>query len=142
GLVMLVVVIFERFLRHMRREGVVGIGKVGKREGHGVMSENDGRQLLTETLIEGSNALKHLNLPDRPIRRSRPGYGSFRREISGSVVSVPASVTCCRARRMRIGAAAGGCHEYRNRDCERRRRLAAGGKTARCGVATVRAGEA
>src|SRR5579872_758019 len=34
GLVMLVVVKFQRFLRHMRREGVVGIGKVGEREGH------------------------------------------------------------------------------------------------------------
>ena len=59
GLMMLVVVKFERFLRHMRREGVIGIGKVGKREGHGVMSENDGRRLLTGTLIEGSIALKN-----------------------------------------------------------------------------------
>ena len=40
----------------------MGIGKVGKREGHGVMSDNDGRRGLTGTLIEGSIALKHRNL--------------------------------------------------------------------------------
>ena len=39
GLVVFVVVKFQRLLRHMRGEGIVGIGKVGKREGHGVMSE-------------------------------------------------------------------------------------------------------
>jgi hypothetical protein len=39
GLVMLVVMIFQRFLGHMRRKGVMGIGQIGKRKGHGVMSE-------------------------------------------------------------------------------------------------------
>src|ERR1700691_2056094 len=34
GLVMLVVVIFERLARHMRLEGVIGIGKRRKRESH------------------------------------------------------------------------------------------------------------
>jgi hypothetical protein len=29
---------FQRFLRHMRGKGVVGIGEVWQREGHGVMS--------------------------------------------------------------------------------------------------------
>jgi hypothetical protein len=38
GLVMLVVVIFQRFLGHMGRKGVIGIREIGKREGHGVMS--------------------------------------------------------------------------------------------------------
>ena len=38
GLMMLVVVVFQRFLRHMRSKRVIGIRKVGKREGHGVMS--------------------------------------------------------------------------------------------------------
>src|SRR5712675_857156 len=38
GLVMLVVVKFQRLLGHMRRKGVMGIGKIGKREGHGLMS--------------------------------------------------------------------------------------------------------
>src|ERR1700744_3304812 len=57
GVVMLVVVEFQRFLRHMRRKGVIGIGKVGEREGHGVMSEKSGRRWLTETFIEGSNVL-------------------------------------------------------------------------------------
>jgi hypothetical protein len=37
--VMLVVVEFQRFLGHMRGKGVVGIGEIGQREGHGVMSE-------------------------------------------------------------------------------------------------------
>src|SRR6476619_122325 len=54
GLMMLVVVICQRFLRHMGRQRVIAIRKVGKREGHGVMSENDGRRGLTGTLIEGS----------------------------------------------------------------------------------------
>jgi hypothetical protein len=57
---MLVVVKFQRFLRHIWRKGVMGIGKVGEREGHGVMSENGGRQCLTGTLIEGSNPLRHI----------------------------------------------------------------------------------
>jgi hypothetical protein len=56
--------IFQRFLGHMGCKGVIGIGQIGKRKGHGVMSENDGRTEfrrigLTETLIEGSTALKH-----------------------------------------------------------------------------------
>jgi hypothetical protein len=37
--VMLVVMEFQRFLGHMGRKGVVGIGQIGQREGHGVMSE-------------------------------------------------------------------------------------------------------
>jgi hypothetical protein len=32
------VVEFQRFLRHMRREGVMGVRQIGKREGHGLMS--------------------------------------------------------------------------------------------------------
>jgi hypothetical protein len=35
----LVVMEFQRFLGHMRGKGVVGIGQIGQREGHGVMSE-------------------------------------------------------------------------------------------------------
>jgi hypothetical protein len=35
----LVVMEFQRFLGHMGRKGVVGIGQIGQREGHGVMSE-------------------------------------------------------------------------------------------------------
>src|SRR5215212_921524 len=38
SLVMLVVMIFERFLGHMGRKGVMRVRQVGKREGHGVMS--------------------------------------------------------------------------------------------------------
>jgi hypothetical protein len=49
---------FQRFLRHIWRKRVMGIRKIGEREGHGVMSENGGRQTLTGTLIEGSNDLK------------------------------------------------------------------------------------
>src|SRR5258708_39901432 len=59
GLMMLVVMIFQRFLRHMGRKRVIGIRQIGKRKGHGVMSENDGRRGLTGTLIEGSIGLKH-----------------------------------------------------------------------------------
>ena len=36
---MLVVMVFQRFLGHMGRKGVMGIGQIGQREGHGVMSE-------------------------------------------------------------------------------------------------------
>ena len=55
SLMMLVVVIFQRFLGHMGRKGVVGIGQIGQREGHGVMSELMGDVVgLTGTLIEGS----------------------------------------------------------------------------------------
>jgi hypothetical protein len=43
---MLVVVIFQRFLGHIGLERVIGIGKVGEREGHGGMSKNDGRRGL------------------------------------------------------------------------------------------------
>jgi hypothetical protein len=32
---MLVVVIFQRFLGHMGRKGVIGVRKGGKRKGHG-----------------------------------------------------------------------------------------------------------
>ena len=46
SLVMLVVVIFQRFLGHVGRKGVVGIGEIGQREGHGVMSELIGRRGL------------------------------------------------------------------------------------------------
>src|SRR5262249_53921878 len=35
GLVMLVVMIFERLARHVGGEGIVGIGEVGQRKGHG-----------------------------------------------------------------------------------------------------------
>jgi hypothetical protein len=45
---MLVVVEFQRFLGHMGRKGVMGVGQIGERKGHGVMSENDGRRGLTE----------------------------------------------------------------------------------------------
>jgi hypothetical protein len=31
--------IFQRFLRHVGRQRVIGIREVGKREGHGGMSE-------------------------------------------------------------------------------------------------------
>ena len=38
GLVVQVVVIFERFLRHAKgSKRVMGIGKIGKREGHGTI---------------------------------------------------------------------------------------------------------
>src|SRR5258706_539403 len=62
GLMMLVVMIFQCFLGHMGLQRIIGVRKGGKREGHGVMSENDGRRGLTGTLIEGSIGLKHLNL--------------------------------------------------------------------------------
>src|SRR4051794_17929877 len=65
SLVMLVVMEFQRFLGHIGGQGVVGIGQIRQREGHGVMSENGGRRGLTETLIEGSIALKHRNLTKR-----------------------------------------------------------------------------
>jgi len=42
GLVMLVVVEFQRFLRHMRPKGVVGIRQGGKRKCHGMMSATVG----------------------------------------------------------------------------------------------------
>src|SRR5260370_42531320 len=54
GLMMLVVMIFQCFLGHMGLQGIIGVRKGGKREGHGVMSENGGRRGLTATLIEGS----------------------------------------------------------------------------------------
>ena len=38
SLVMLVVMIFQRFLRHMGRQGVISVRQGGKRKGHGVMS--------------------------------------------------------------------------------------------------------
>jgi hypothetical protein len=41
------------------RQGVMGIGQIGKREGHGVMSANGGRRGLTGPLIEGSFGLRH-----------------------------------------------------------------------------------
>jgi hypothetical protein len=66
------VVIFQRFLRHMGRKRVIGIRKIGKREGHGVMSENDGRRGLTGTLIEGSIGLKHRKLANAGPSGSRP----------------------------------------------------------------------
>jgi hypothetical protein len=62
SLMVLVVMEFQRFLGHIGGQGVVGIGQIGQREGHGVMSENDGRRGLTGTLIEGSIGLKHRNL--------------------------------------------------------------------------------
>src|SRR5258707_12490494 len=65
GLMMLVVMIFQGFLRHMGRKRVIGIRKGGKRKGHGVMSENDGRRGLTGTLIQGSIHLKHVTLGNR-----------------------------------------------------------------------------
>src|SRR6185437_3536603 len=61
GLMMLVVMIFERFLGHVGRKGVMGVRQVGKREGHGMMSTMMGRRDLTGTLIEGSSSLKHCN---------------------------------------------------------------------------------
>src|SRR3984893_10287149 len=70
GLMMLVMMIFQRFLRHMGGERIIGIGKVGKREGHGMMSAMMGERGLTGTLIEGSIALKHRILgkcPASPI---------------------------------------------------------------------------
>src|ERR1700693_2844856 len=62
GLMMLVVMIFQGFLGHMGLKRIIGVRKGGKREGHGVMSENDGRRGSTGTLIEGSIGVKHLNL--------------------------------------------------------------------------------
>src|SRR3981081_760076 len=68
GLMMLVVMVFQRFLRHMGRKRVIGIGQVGKRKGHGVMSAVMGAVGITGTLIEGSIALKHSNFPKTPRR--------------------------------------------------------------------------
>jgi hypothetical protein len=56
---------FQRFLGHMGRKGVVGVGQIGQREGHGAMSKNGGRRGLTGTLIEGSSGIKHRNLGKR-----------------------------------------------------------------------------
>jgi hypothetical protein len=49
----------------MRSKRVIGIRKVGKLEGHGVMSAMMGDVGLTGTLIEGSIDLKHRNLERR-----------------------------------------------------------------------------
>jgi hypothetical protein len=49
----------------MRSKRVIGIRKVGKLEGHGVMSAMMGDVGLTGTLIEGSMDLKHRNLGRR-----------------------------------------------------------------------------
>lgn len=38
GLMMLVVMIFQCFLGHVRLKHIIGVRKGGKREGHGVMS--------------------------------------------------------------------------------------------------------
>jgi hypothetical protein len=38
----LVVVIFQRFLRHIGAEGVIGVRQWGKRKGHGMMSATVG----------------------------------------------------------------------------------------------------
>ena len=40
GLVVLVVVIFERLLRHVRRERVIGIGQVGQFERHRLLLDS------------------------------------------------------------------------------------------------------
>jgi hypothetical protein len=82
---MLVVMIFQRFLRHMGRERVIGVGKVGEREGHGVMSENDGRQGLTGTLIEGSIALKHRNFgrSAKPASNDEPNASGINSFVAG-----------------------------------------------------------
>src|SRR5450759_2650033 len=47
SLVMLVVMILQRFLRHMGLERVVGVGQIGKLEGHEVMSAMIGDDGLT-----------------------------------------------------------------------------------------------
>src|SRR5258707_7237 len=72
GLMMLVVMVFQRFLRHMGRERVIGIGEVGKRKGHGMMSAMMGDVGLTRTLIEGSMGVKHSNLS---LSSQRPDGG-------------------------------------------------------------------
>src|SRR5262249_55422844 len=59
GLMVFVVMEFQRFLRHMRPESVMGIRQWGKRKGHGMTSENCGGRDLTEPLIEGSKGTKH-----------------------------------------------------------------------------------
>jgi hypothetical protein len=63
-------VVFQRFLRHVRRKGVMGVRQIGEREGHGVMSAMMGDVGLTGTLIEGSIDLKHSNLAE-PCRAWR-----------------------------------------------------------------------
>src|ERR1700742_2219963 len=45
GLMMLVVVELQRFLRHMGGEGVMGVWQIGEREGHGVMSAMRGTRV-------------------------------------------------------------------------------------------------
>jgi hypothetical protein len=77
---MLVVMIFQRFLRHMGRKRVISVRQGGKRKGHGVMSANDGRRGLsrigsTGTLIEGSIDLKH---PIRDLAGAVPTDGLWR----------------------------------------------------------------
>src|SRR6201996_356361 len=64
GLMMLVMMEFQRLLRHVRRQGVMSVRQVGEREGHGLMSAIMGGlwETLTGTLIEGSIAVKHRNL--------------------------------------------------------------------------------
>ena len=44
GLMMLVVVIFQRFLRHVLAEGVIGVREWGERKGHGFLSATDGNE--------------------------------------------------------------------------------------------------
>jgi hypothetical protein len=45
GLVMLVVVKFQRFLRHVGRKGVMGVGQIRERKGHGAMSRMVGDEV-------------------------------------------------------------------------------------------------
>src|SRR3954469_19224849 len=49
GLMMLVVVEFERFLRHELSEGVIGVGEWGQRKGHGCCPRLMGERDLTVT---------------------------------------------------------------------------------------------
>jgi hypothetical protein len=59
----------------MRSKRVIGIRKVGKLEGHGVMSAVMGDVGLTGTLIEGSIDLKHSKLgrPDQAAYERKNG---------------------------------------------------------------------
>jgi hypothetical protein len=60
---------FQRFLRHILAEGVIGVRKWGQRKGHGLLSATGGERGLTVILIEGSSAVKYRNLRKRVMRQ-------------------------------------------------------------------------
>jgi hypothetical protein len=66
-------VIFQRFLRHIGAEGVIGVRQGGKGKGHGMMSATVGDVALTDPFIEGSIGVRHPQIGETwPIARLGP----------------------------------------------------------------------